>query len=225
MSGCEHYFCHECVSNTVVQKIKDGQVAGLVCADAQCKRPINDRDVKAMGLEESLLKQYEQVSLENAISQMDDMGWCPLSSCSQLAHIDRPSNSGTCSFCQFHFCLDCKQHYHPFKRCAILRVDMQENLNENVQEQVNEIIRNNEESEDILSRLFIKLNTKSCPNPKCRVPISKDASGCTQIQCTRCFNYFCWACGAPAKGQKHYKENPDHHSDEGTLLPYEVTPE
>lgn len=68
LSGCEHYFCHECMTNTVVQKIKDGQVASLVCAEASCKRPINDRDVKCMGLEESMLKLYEKVSLENAIS-------------------------------------------------------------------------------------------------------------------------------------------------------------
>ena len=34
---------------------------------------------------------------------------------------------------------------------------------------------------------------------------------------------FCWACNAPAKGQKHYKEKPDHWDDQGTILPPEVT--
>lgn len=53
----------------------------------------------------------------------------------------------------------------------------------------------------------------------------KVASGCTHIQCPKCFLYMCWHCGNPAKGQKHFKEKPDHYSDEGTLLPEEVTPE
>jgi hypothetical protein len=35
----------------------------------------------------------------------------------------------------------------------------------------------------------------------------------------------CWNCNSPAKGQKHYKENPDHYTDENTLLPYEVDEE
>ena len=35
----------------------------------------------------------------------------------------------------------------------------------------------------------------------------------------------CWACSAPAKGQKHYKENPNHWDDAGTILPVEVTRE
>jgi hypothetical protein len=86
-------------------------------------------------------------------------------------------------------------------------------------------LRRNKRSEETLNRLFMKYCTKACPNIKCGVPIVKVASGCTQIQCPKCFQSFCWACNAPAKGQKHYKEKPDHHSDEGTLLPESVTEE
>ena len=35
----------------------------------------------------------------------------------------------------------------------------------------------------------------------------------------------CWNCGAPAKGQKHFKESPECYSDEGTILPFSVTDE
>lgn len=52
-----------------------------MCPNAECKRPLNDRDVKNLNLDPELVKLYEKVSLENAISQMEDMGWCPLSSC------------------------------------------------------------------------------------------------------------------------------------------------
>ena len=67
--------------------------------------------------------------------------------------------------------------------------------------------------------------TKPCPNPKCGVPITKLPSGCTHVQCPKCFSYMCWTCGVLAKGQKHYKEHPDHYNDEGTILPSEVTQE
>ena len=67
--------------------------------------------------------------------------------------------------------------------------------------------------------------TKPCPNPKCGVPITKLPSGCTHVQCPKCFSYMCWTCGVLAKGQKHFKEHPDHYNDEGTILPSEVTQE
>jgi hypothetical protein len=45
-----------------------------------------------MGLDATLFEKYEQFSLNNAIAQMDDLGWCPLSGCGSLANIDKESN-------------------------------------------------------------------------------------------------------------------------------------
>lgn len=207
----------------VVQKIKEGNISNLTCAESCCKKPFNDRDIKNLELTQEQMKLYEKLSLDNAIAQMDDMGWCPLPSCGQIAHIERDQNLGKCTFCDFMFCLDCKERVHPFKRCLVNRVDLIEGINSN--ENIQQIMKANQNSEDLLSKLYMKHCTKSCPNPKCGVPITKIQSGCTQLQCPKCFNYFCWCCNAPAKGQKHYKENPDHYSDEGTLLPESVTPE
>ena len=50
---------------------------------------LNDFDIKNLSLDPELHKKYEKLSLDNAISQMDDMGWCPIPSCSQLAHIEK----------------------------------------------------------------------------------------------------------------------------------------
>lgn len=50
---------------------------------------LNDKDIKNLKLEPEVLKKYEKLSLDNAIDQMEDMGWCPLPSCSQLAHIEK----------------------------------------------------------------------------------------------------------------------------------------
>ena len=124
MSGCEHYFCKDCIKDMVVLKIKEGQIAQLTCPHASCKKMLNDRDIKNLSLDQELMKKYEKLSVENAIAQMDDMGWCPLPSCSQLAHIDKDLNMGKCTFCDFRFCLDCNDSYHPGKRCPINRVDL-----------------------------------------------------------------------------------------------------
>ena len=207
----------------VVNKIKEGNIAGLKCANAECCKPLNDYDIKNLKLNEDLMKKYEKLSLENAIANMDDMCWCPLPTCKQLAVVEKKENYGKCTFCDFKFCLDCKERHHPGKRCPLNRIDLMKDMFEN--EEIQCIIERNKHSEDILNKLYIKHCTKSCPNPKCGVPICKIESGCTQIQCPKCFQYMCWACGVQAKGQKHYKEKPEHWDDKGTLLPKEVTKE
>ena len=42
---------------------------------------MGDLDIKNLNLEESLQKKFEKLSVENAVAQMDDMGWCPLKGC------------------------------------------------------------------------------------------------------------------------------------------------
>ena len=68
MSGCEHYFCTECITDMVVAKINDGQISQLTCCDQNCMKMFNDRDVKNLNLDEELLKKYEKLSLDNAIA-------------------------------------------------------------------------------------------------------------------------------------------------------------
>lgn len=78
-----------------------------------------------------MYKKFEKLSVENAIAQMDDMGWCPLPTCGQLAHIEKENGLGKCTFCDFRFCLECKERYHPYKRCMINRIDLLEDFQNN----------------------------------------------------------------------------------------------
>ena len=55
---------------------------------------------------------------------MDDLGWCPLPGCGSLAVIEKDGNYGKCQHCEFMFCLDCRERYHPYKRCLINRLDL-----------------------------------------------------------------------------------------------------
>ena len=68
MSGCEHYFCTECITNMVVSKINEGQISQLTCCDQNCNKMFNDRDIKNLNLDEELVKKYEKLSLDNAIA-------------------------------------------------------------------------------------------------------------------------------------------------------------
>lgn len=89
---------------------------------------LNDHDIKRMGLSDELVKKYEKFSLEHAISQMPDIGWCPIPGCKSLANIEKSENKGRCQHCEFLFCLDCKNGTHPFKRCQITRVDLDDSF-------------------------------------------------------------------------------------------------
>ena len=152
---------------------------------------------------------------------MDDMCWCPIPTCGSIAVVEKNENSGRCQHCEHHFCLDCKQHVHPFKRCLVHRID----LLAEYADMIADINEKNLVMEARLTEIYMKHCTKRCPNPKCGVRITLISAGCSHVQCTKCWQYMCWACGNAAKGQKHFKENPDHWTDEGSLLPLEVTKE
>jgi len=49
-----------------------------------------------MGLSKADRERYEQLSLNNAIADMDDVGWCPVPGCGSIANIDREENTGRC---------------------------------------------------------------------------------------------------------------------------------
>jgi hypothetical protein len=68
LSGCEHYFCLECIVEMVTLSIKNGQIGQICCSEANCKKQLNDIDIKNMGLDEEYVEKYEKFSLHNAIA-------------------------------------------------------------------------------------------------------------------------------------------------------------
>lgn len=151
---------------------------------------------------------------------MDDLGWCPLPGCGSLATIEKDQNFGKCQHCDFMFCLDCRERYHPYKRCSINRLDLFDLITEDDKET---LALRNKKAEEALNHLFFKYCAKYCPNLKCGIRIQKERSGCTKMQCPRCNHHFCWTCLGDAKGLKHYKEKPDCLAEEPTLQPEHLT--
>jgi hypothetical protein len=161
LSGCEHYFCLECIVEMVTLSFKNGQIGNICCAEASCKKQLNDIDIKNIGLDEEYVEKYEKFSLHNAIAQMDDLGWCPLPGCGSLATIERDQNLGKCQHCDFTFCLACRERYHPFKRCLINRLDLFQELVS--AQQIEDIEARNKKSETLLNTLYLKHCAKPCP--------------------------------------------------------------
>ena len=66
------------------------------------------------------------------------------------------------------FCLDCRERYHPYKRCLVNRLDLLDLINE---EEKKDIDRRNKIAEEALNVLFFKYCAKQCPNIKCGIRI------------------------------------------------------
>jgi len=132
-------------------------------------------DIKRVGLDKNMLEKYEEFSVQNAIADMDDMGWCPIPTCGSIAMIEVNENSGRCNHCEHHFCIDCKKHVHPGKRCYIHRIDM---LVEYAP-LMTEITEKNTLMENRLNEIYFKNCTKPCPNKKCGAKIALISGGCS----------------------------------------------
>jgi len=145
---------------------------------------------------------------------MDDLGWCPLAGCGSLATLEKEEGYGKCQHCDFMFCLACKERYHPYKRCLVNRLDLVDLIKKDDKE---ELDNKNKIAEAALNELFFRLCAKYCPNLKCGIRIQKIESGCTKMQCPKCFQNFCWVCLQNAKGLKHFKERIDCTIEAGNL--------
>ena len=121
----------------VTFKINNMQINQITCPESSCKKNLNDLDIRNLGLPLNMFEKYEQFSLNNAIAQMDDLGWCPLPGCGSLANIDKDINQGKCQHCDFIFCLDCKERHHPFKRCLVNRLDLIDIVSKEEKENIN----------------------------------------------------------------------------------------
>lgn len=58
MTSCEHYYCTECLRDLIVTNINEGKVGNIICAESECRKALNDIDVKNVGLEQELMEKY-----------------------------------------------------------------------------------------------------------------------------------------------------------------------
>ena len=80
----------------VTSKISAGKIGEIVCPNQDCKRNLNHLDMTNLGLSKQMLEKYEEFSLNAAIMDMDDLGWCPLETCGAVANLERDQGFGRC---------------------------------------------------------------------------------------------------------------------------------
>lgn len=107
---------------------------------------------------------------------------------------------GKCTECMYKFCTQCREKWHPFKRCpkALLLMKDNEGKIQNAQKFVDER----------LNMLYIDNCSKACPN--CQFAIQK-TEGCNKMTCQQCNTKFCWECKAILPWPNpydHFNDNP-----------------
>ena len=83
---------------------------------------------------------------------MDDMTWCPIPECGSIATVEPGENRGQCQHCEHVFCIDCKRHVHPGKRCYLHRIDLQDEF----KDLIRDINDRNAQLEARLNEIYFK---------------------------------------------------------------------
>lgn len=73
-----------------------------------------------------MISKHTEFSFNLAVNMMEDFSWCPVPECGQPAELNLVKNYGICTHCRFHFCIQCKQKYHFYKQCPLLKVQKEE---------------------------------------------------------------------------------------------------
>ncbi|XP_063748390.1 E3 ubiquitin-protein ligase RNF14-like isoform X2 [Eleginops maclovinus] len=214
---CGHIFCRACLGKFCKLQIKEGNVRGVTCPEADCPATPAPAQVKSL-VGEELFGRYDHLLLQSTLDCMADVVYCPRTSCGSAVIVEKSNSAALCSVCGFAFCVTCRKTYHGTYECGakdstkIQQVQQgtanlpqsqeglmalwddyasgsrqRQRLLENRYGRI--VMRNTVES--YLSEDWIVLNSKNCPHCFCR--IQKDR-GCNVMTCSKCLNRFCWVC-------------------------------
>lgn len=77
--------------------ISRGEIGKLICPGNNCKTNLTEVNLKNVDLDEEFIEKFNVFSINQAIEQMDDFGWCPLKECGQPAEVNKLKNYGMCT--------------------------------------------------------------------------------------------------------------------------------
>lgn len=215
---CGHIFCQTCLAQFCKLQIKEGDVQGVTCPQADCNATPTPAQVKSL-VGEELFSRYDRLLLQKTLDCMADVTYCPRRSCGSPVIQEKSSTAAMCSVCSFAFCVTCRQTYHGANDCH-KKMNTNKPTEEDSQQAEINLPQSQEGLEALwedyasgskqrkrllesrygrkkfqgsvlehLSEQWIAINTKNCPHCFCR--IQKDG-GCNMMTCSRCGRYFCW---------------------------------
>ncbi|XP_076582550.1 E3 ubiquitin-protein ligase RNF14-like [Chaetodon auriga] len=216
---CGHIFCQACLAQFCKLQIKEGNVRGVTCPQADCTATPTPAQVKSL-VGEELFSRYDRLLLQSTLDCMADVVYCPRQSCGSA--VIQSSNAAMCSVCGFAFCVLCKKTYHGPEDCQAKKSVEKVVEGSDTQQGKIDLPQSREgmmalwddyaggskqrrrllESrygrnillvimEKYLSEDWMTFNCKNCPH--CFSRIQKDR-GCNIMTCSRCKQRFCWVC-------------------------------
>eukprot|EP01028_Stygiella_incarcerata_P012009 TRINITY_DN7208_c1_g1_i1.p1 TRINITY_DN7208_c1_g1~~TRINITY_DN7208_c1_g1_i1.p1 ORF type:complete len:465 (+),score=122.11 TRINITY_DN7208_c1_g1_i1:323-1717(+) len=171
--GCGHYFCKECLCETLQERLKDFS-SGCACPmGAMCSWWMPPRVFEVVLSRE----EYEKFVglMMRQFSKFENIKWCPNSNCNRAIYLRTPTTRDVKCICGEKFCFRCGEHTHQPATCGMMKLWKELTADEG----------------NIANAKWLKVNTKACPG--CGYPIEKN-QGCLHMTCSHCRHEFCWLC-------------------------------
>ena len=163
---CKHYFCFDCWSEYLKEKINNANVYKISCMEHKCGYILEENFIKSIiGSDKTLEEKYEKfLTRKKLMDSNKKMKFCPFPDCDGYAE-KKKSKYVKCNF-GHEFCFDCGQEPHGKKKCAKV-ID--------------------EGFEEWKSHTLVK----RCPY--CKYWTEKN-EGCNHMTCSQCNFQWCWIC-------------------------------
>ena len=163
---CKHYFCADCWSEYLKEKINNANVYKISCMEHKCGYVLEEKFIKSIiGSDNALLDKYNKfLSRKKLMDSNKKIKFCPMPDCDGYAE-KKKSKYVKCNF-GHEFCFECLQKPHGKKKCAKV-ID--------------------EGFEEWKSHTLVK----RCPY--CKFWTEKN-EGCNHMTCSQCNFQWCWVC-------------------------------
>uniref|UniRef100_A0A0A9XDL8 RBR-type E3 ubiquitin transferase n=1 Tax=Lygus hesperus TaxID=30085 RepID=A0A0A9XDL8_LYGHE len=214
---CSHVYCKQCMEQYFTTRIKDAMVSSMPCPYEKCTSEANPHQVKdAVGA--LLFNKYDSMLLSVTLDKMDDITYCPRTSCGSPVMREKDEKMAACPACRYVFCVFCRRAYHGVEFCRMKSVEMKKIVQE--YQEGDAAVKSRLEKRygaaqirrfinDMLSDDWIQTNSKNCPN--CEASIEK-SDGCNKMVCGKCQAFFCWLCLAVLDRNNPYSHFMDANS-------------
>ena len=116
--SCEHVFHTECLQQYFQSEINQSKCP-LVCPVIECRKILSTSDIKQV-LSDEMIAKYEKYYMMNAISEQNDIIWCPNPECNYAFSIEDTNadvKDYNCEMCGKHYCLNCQVPFHEGMTC------------------------------------------------------------------------------------------------------------